>query len=246
MAITTPVSLTATPMANAGGAGPFSLTTSGTVPSGGTIIVALFWLASTPRTLSLTSTGLSPVVVGTATVSGNYGSSVWRIPCPAGATNPTISIAASGAVTHVHAAAMYSTGIDSSAPDDGNGGGQATVGGTSAWTTGAIAFTYAGEELQVVISSSDNSGTGRTATVTAPFTEIFDWENTSALQSVVGYRIVTNPGSTTAAGTWSANSDFADINKVVGLKETQSVSSLRIPPLIVPNSAVFTRVGQWW
>lgn len=219
MAISTPTSITPTPMADNAGGTVFTLNTTGTVPSAGTVVIPVFWLASTPRTLAITSTGVSPAVVGTPEADGNYGEAIWRCYFPSGASNPSFTLTFSGAVTHVNAPAFYSTGVDSAAPDDGNGGGRfrnAALDGT--WSSGAVSFASTGEVLQVVIAASDNSGTGRTATTTAPFTELFDWENASALQSTVAYRIVTNPGSTTASGTWSSPSDFADQVKIVALK----------------------------
>jgi hypothetical protein len=207
MPIGTPVTLGHTG-ALAGGSGAWTVSTSATVSSGGTLLVAVGWYGPSV-TVTVSGGGL------TWTLDKQYNSAsdsgiriaLYSAPAPSGlASATTITATPSGSVNNKLMAVAYTTGLATSSVVDGTpSGGQ---GVTAAWSSGSISTTVAAD---LILSASWHDGVS-TNTASGGTTELDDFQNTNeAVSMTTGYQITSSTGSYTGTGTWGAAGTYVAV-----------------------------------
>ena len=178
----------------------WTLTTTGAVPAGGTVVVGVAWFnASTTYTVS--GGGLTWTMPAAKTDGSSRNVAQAFAPAPAGLASGTVLTitVASGSFTN-SAAACYANGADTL---DVNGTGG--IGSTQAWS-GSITTL---DPNTIVFGFAYNDGLAAgTSTPGSGYTEWCDFVNGADVNVFSGvYQIVSSAGAYTPGGTWSAGTN---------------------------------------
>lgn len=179
-----------------------SLTTTGTVTSGGFIVLGCGRFGSVSHPTGVSGGGLSWTVEQDQWKAGGPGFTLAWAQAPSGlASNTAITITFPNADGNGYAiGAMSFQGVQTSSPVDGSGmQGAGTFPDTNPWGSGSQTI-QAGSAL-VAVNYTNATGTGNTAT--APSIEA--WEAVDLIDvygAAMCYRIETSSGSYAVGGQW--------------------------------------------
>lgn len=178
----------------------WTLTTTGAVPAGGTVVVALGWFNAS-ATYTVSGGGLTWTMPAAKTDGSSRNVAHAFAPAPAGLASGTVLTftVASGSFSN-GAAACYVTGADT-LDVNGTGGSGSTVGWSGSITTSdpnTIVFGFAFNDG--LASGSETPGSG--------YSEWCDFVNGADVNVFAGvYQVVSSAGAYTPGGTWSSGTN---------------------------------------
>lgn len=187
-----------------GGGTSVALTTTGTVPAGGKVIVCVGWFEST-ATCSVAGGSLSWTQDGFYQNTGdaNQRVGIFSADAPAGLASSTVLTATFTASAFTNMiCGCYATGLATASYQDGTVQGATGSLLVTPWNTGTLNTTNADDFL---IGAGWLDFQTITSTTTAPFVEFADFQNTTDTNTMTAfYRVVAATGAYQAAGNWSA------------------------------------------
>jgi len=206
---------------------PYTLTTTGTVPSGSRIFVVVNWIQNvTVGTITVSGGGLSweQDHLQVEDQGGNQKAcTFWSADCPSGlasSTNISIALTVGGAGNRwgIGAAAFHCSGIAAASRTDGST--DQIMGNLTAWDAEALTTTNA-NDLLLAAAVGDGVDTGGSS-IDSPWVELADWfDSANQWAHILGYRIVSSTSTYGAGGDWPSSSDFGALAVLAAYKAAE-------------------------